>query len=261
MLAEINNNKIFYYDSETKNKPVLLLLHAFPLNHKMWLHQSKVLKNDFRIIAPDFRGFGQSIANNYDFSMDLFADDVYLLLNHLEIKNANILGLSMGGYVSFRLFEKHPEIFSTLILSSTRAEEDTDEGKRLRSITIQNILTNGLKDFTTGFINNMFTKNANNLLLNEVSDLILANNKETICATLKALANRPDSTYLLKKISVPTCIIVGKEDKVTPISCSEFLHKNINNSKLEIIQNASHLCNIEKSEEFNRIIYNFLKQI
>lgn len=261
MFAQINNSVIHFYDSQNSDKPAIIFLHAFPLNHKMWMKQSKFFQTNYRVIAMDFRGFGVSARCDYNYSMDLFANDVNALLDYLKIEKAIVVGLSMGGYVAFRLIENFPNKISALILSSTRSEADSEEGKILRKSTIEKIRSNGLNDFANSFVNNLFTSSANSEDVKEIKEMILQNDSDSVIGALKALSERIDSTEFLQNIKVPTCIIVGEEDKLTPISCSENLNSKIKNSEMNIIPKSSHLCNIEQSEIFNKIIFNFLKKI
>ena len=259
MFAEIKNKVIHFYDSGQTDKPVLIFLHAFPLNHKMWLKQTRFFRDNYRVIAPDFYGFGVSSRNNYIYTIDFFADEVFELMEFLKLEKANFVGLSMGGYVLFRLFEKYPEKIKSIILASTRSEADSNTGKVLRSKTIENILTNELNSFAEDFVNNLFTNNANESDVNEIIEMIKSADNFSVAAALVALSARVDSNQMLAKINIPTCVICGSNDNLTPISCSENLHKNIKNSTLNIINGASHLCNIEQSEEFNNIVSDFLK--
>ena len=130
MNAVINGISMAYDDRGSG--PALLLIHGFPLCRKMWRPQFNCIPEaGFRLIAPDLRGFGESDAPDGPYSIDLFADDVVELLDHLEIDRAVVGGMSMGGYVLFNLLDRYPERLSGACFITTRAHADDSAGKEI----------------------------------------------------------------------------------------------------------------------------------
>ncbi|MBM4389411.1 MAG: alpha/beta fold hydrolase, partial [Deltaproteobacteria bacterium] len=146
-----------YYEVAGSGDP-LLLLHGFPLNSKMWKGQVKALSRFYKVITPDLRGHGKSAAPDSPITMDMMADDMLSLLNGLKIRKCAVAGLSMGGYAAFRMYEKAKERFSCLILSDTRAEPDSAEGREKRLSLINTIKKNGIKPFNDIFIKGLLSR-------------------------------------------------------------------------------------------------------
>ena len=116
------------YDDQGTGLP-LVFLHAFPMNRSMWAPQVAALSKQFRTITIDLRGHGESDAPLWNFSLDQYADDVCALLNYLALPQAVLVGLSMGGYVSFAFSRKYGSRLKALVLADTRAQADSQEGR------------------------------------------------------------------------------------------------------------------------------------
>ena len=129
MKIRINNADIAY-DDHGVGQP-LLFLHAFPLNRSMWQSQVTVLlsKGGYRLVAPDWRGFGESESSGELTTMEVLADDVAALMDALGMQKALVCGLSLGGYVAFAFLRKYPERVSGLVLADTKPDADTEEGR------------------------------------------------------------------------------------------------------------------------------------
>lgn len=139
------------YDDMGKGAPIIFL-HGFPFNKSMWQPQYDSLKQHFRIIAPDLRSFGYSKDDTSELSMDLFADDVIALMDELNLDKVAVCGLSMGGYIALNAIQRYPERFNAIILCDTQCNADTEEGKAKRLKSIDDIKSNGITDFTEGFL-------------------------------------------------------------------------------------------------------------
>jgi 3-oxoadipate enol-lactonase len=258
--VELNNIWISYNDIGIGKTPIIFL-HGFPFNKSMWDGQLDFLKNSHRLIAIDCRSFGQSLDNHIEASIDLFTNDLIQFMNALDLKKVIVCGLSMGGFIALNAIKKYPKRFSALILCDTQCASDTKEQKAKRMETIKEIETNGISNFTTTFVNAVFHEDTitNKMgLVAKIEADILANTPEVIIGGLKALASRAETCSSLSKIEVPTLIICGREDQVTPLSQSEFMHRNIENATLKIIENAGHLSNLEQPEAFNAELLEFL---
>ena len=260
LVIEVNNCTLSYIDAGSGEIPVLFL-HGFPFSKLMWIKQLENLKITNRVIALDIRGFGESTDETTPLSIDLFANDLLEFMDKLNISKANVCGLSMGGYVVLKAFKKAPQRFNSLILCDTQCSADTAEVKENRLKTIDQIELHGAADFNEKFIANVFHPNTYNSKIDVVTSLraaVFANSKHIITAGLNALANRTETCSILKSIAVPTLIICGRYDQVTPLPQSEYMQKNIPNAILHIIDSAGHVSNLEQPEEFNTLLSDFL---
>ena len=130
MKERINHIELAWEEAG-RGEPVVLL-HAFPLNRKMWAPQVEALAVGYRVITPDFRGHGESSGVEEDSTMERLAGDVRGLLDHLKLERVVLGGLSMGGYVAFAFLRRWPQRVAALILADTRASADTEEGRKAR---------------------------------------------------------------------------------------------------------------------------------
>ncbi|MBI4277533.1 MAG: alpha/beta fold hydrolase [Armatimonadetes bacterium] len=261
MFATVKDLRIAYED--TGGGPPILLLHGFPLNRHMWRPQVEALAARYRVIAPDFRGHGESDAPPGPYSMEQFARDVHTLIHHhLGVEGKLVVGgLSMGGYVAFRFVERYPEHVHALILADTRAEADSEEGRERRMKAIAQIETEGPAPFLEGFLKALVApttpERAPDVVV-RLREMMAWPPAHSLTATLRALADRPDSTPLLSTIKVPTLIIVGEEDVPTPADSSRTMHQAVAGSRLTVIPNVGHMSNLEDPEAFNRALVEFL---
>ncbi|MBG6111926.1 pimeloyl-ACP methyl ester carboxylesterase [Flavobacterium sp. CG_9.10] len=263
LLTEVNNIKISYNDVGEGNIPIIFL-HGFPFDKSMWKGQLDSLKSSNRVIAIDIRGFGKSTDEKTTLSIDLFCDDLIAFMNKLNIEKAILCGLSMGGYICLNALKRFPERFAAMILCDTQCIADTAEVKENRYKTIEQINLNGAAEFNEKFIKSVFHPDSLADKVETVENLrniVFANSKKIITNGLSALAQRSETCSILHTIHIPTLIICGREDKVTPLVQSEFMHKNIEESIFKIIDNAGHVSNLEHAEEFNKRLLDFLNSI
>lgn len=263
LLTEANNITISYNDIGEGSVPVIFL-HGFPFDKTMWKGQLDSLKSSYRVIACDIRGFGKSTDENSALSIDLFSDDLMAFMDKLNIQKAIICGLSMGGFISLNAIKRFPERFEALILCDTQCIADTTEVKENRYKAIEQINLDGVTEFNEKFIKNVFHPDSvtNKVeLVENLRSTVFANSKNIITAGLTALAERSETCSSLNAIHIPTLIVCGREDIVTPLIQSEFMKEQIEGSILKIINNAGHVSNLEQPEEFNKYIFDFLNSL
>lgn len=255
------NNTLLSYDDIGKGHVPIIFLHGFPFDKSMWQCQVDFLKTTTRVIACDIRGFGKSTDEKTDLRIDLFTDDLIAFMDELKIETAVVCGLSMGGFIALNMVSRFPERIEALILCDTQCIADTAEVKANRYKTIDRINAEGVTLFNDGFIQNVFHLNSLNNkkeLVKSLHTVVFANTPHIITAGLTALAERSETCSILEKIVVPTLIICGREDTVTPLEQSEILLKGIHGSTLHIIEKAGHVSNLEHPDEFNNLISSFL---
>jgi pimeloyl-ACP methyl ester carboxylesterase len=230
----------------------------------MWDLQAHTLPNSIRFIAPDMRGHGASDIGDGHYTIEFFVDDVIALLDHLVIQKAIFCGLSMGGYIALRAVERHPDRCKGLILCDTRSEADTNEAKLKRSASIKMIQNEGVAVFAENFVKAIFapkTFEINPWAVEKIASIIKRNSPTGIIGTLLALAARTDTTESLSKIDIPTLVLCGELDQLTPPSASKSLHEQIKGSVLYFIHDAAHMSNIENPEIFNSKLLSFLSKL
>ena len=257
--AKINYFKLEYTD-EGIGRPVVLI-HGYRFNRSLWSEQIITLSTAYRVIAPDLRGFGDSDAVPGTATMDVMAQDVVLLLNHLGIARATICGLSMGGYVALALYKQLPSRVRALVLADTRAQSDTDEAKPGRYQQAEKALSEGMAGIADAMLPKLLTPETVSKrpeVVKHVRDMMLQAKPEGAAAALRGMAERDDQTELLAKITVPTLVIVGAGDAITPVADSEKMHRAIPNARLVILENAGHVSNLERTEQFNDALLEFL---
>ena len=261
MIALCDGVEIAYDDIGT-GVPVAFL-HGFPHNRTLWAPQVGALVDRARCIAPDFRGFGES-SRHAPFSIDQFADDIAMLLRGLGIERAVVVGLSMGGYVAFSLWRRHRSLVRGLVLADTRAGADSEETREKRRALMDVARTRGAGAVADGQITGMIgktTREKRPALIEEVHRMLESAPVEGIVGALEAMMARVDSTETLATIDVPTIVVVGDEDVLTPPSEAEILHEAIRGSRLEVIANAGHVSNLERPAAFNHVLTEFLASL
>lgn len=243
----------------------MVLVHGFPLSSEMWKYQIQELhKKHLRFITYDLRGHGRSDVSDGQFTIELFVDDLVALLDYLKIGKAILCGFSMGGYVALRAIERNPGRFDALILCDTMSTADSDEAKIRRANSVKQVKKEGVERFAEGFLKAAFaaqTFDTKPDIISETRKIILSNSPLGICGTLIAMAGRTDTTETLSKINVPTLILVGKHDKVTPPTLASIMHEKIRNSEMHVIEDASHMSNMENATAFNGHLTHFLHDI
>jgi len=250
------------YDDVGTGVPVAFV-HGFPHNRTLWAPQVSALVDRARCIAPDLRGFGES-SKHGPFSMDQYADDVAMLLRGLGLERAIIAGLSMGGYVAFALWRRHRSLVRGLVLADTRAGADTDEGRDKRRALADVARARGAGAVADAQITGMLgktTREKRPALIDEVHRMLESASVEGIVGALEAMMWRVDSMEALATIDVPTLVVVGDEDVLTPVSEAELLHRSIRGSRLEVIANAGHVSNMERPAAFNHVLTEFLASL
>jgi pimeloyl-ACP methyl ester carboxylesterase len=243
--------------------PPIILLHGYPFNRSMWREEADSLSTNYRVIIPDLRGHGETSATQEEpATMDEMAQDVAALLDELGIKRIVIGGLSMGGYVALAFYRRFGlKRVRGLILADTRSQADTTEARRNREEQAEKILKHGMGSIADDFLKKVLTPATlaqQPEIAERVRRMVVTTKPQGAAAALRGMAARPNQTDLLPEIIAPTLIIVGSEDQLTPPVDAEMMHRKISGSRLEIIEGASHLSNLERPIEFNRALKNFL---
>jgi 3-oxoadipate enol-lactonase len=262
MKATINNVQLAY-DDHGVGLPVIFL-HAFPLNRRMWEGELMALLGEgrYRLVALDWRGFGESEITNGISSMELFAGDVAGLMDALGIQNAILCGLSMGGYAAFAFLRKYPQRVAGLILADTRPGADTPEAQANRENVAQIAETQGtgaIADLQVPRLISEYTRQYHPEVEARVRQLIDEATPQGVAAASRGMAQRADSTELLGGITCPTLVIVGKQDALIPPAVTQDYASRIPGVQFAVIPQAGHLSSLEQPEAFLQAIGGFLR--
>lgn len=245
-------------------KPPLVLLHAFPLDGRMWEPQQEELNADRRILVPDLMGFGRSPTPHGPHSIEDHARDVADFMEAHAVSKAVLCGLSMGGYVALAFAALFPHKLAGLILADTRATSDPASSREARTSGIKRLQSEGMVFLADDMLFKLLspsTLKSNPELSRKVWSIMVSQRREGVGAALLALRDRPSRLEELPDIRCPVLVIVGSEDAVTPPVESASMADSIPGARLEQIEGAAHLSNMETPREFNRIVRDFIAQI
>jgi 3-oxoadipate enol-lactonase len=242
--------------------PALLLLHAFPLGMVMWEPQARAFASSHQVIRFDARGFGGSPPGDGLLTMERIADDAVALLDHLGVSRAAVCGLSMGGYAALALVRRHPDRLRALVLADTRAGADAAAARTARAAQADKVRKEGSAAIADAVLPKLVGETTHKErpdLLARLRETIAANPPRGIADALAGLAARADSTPTLREIRVPTLVVCGDEDVITPLGESEALVRGVAGSRLEVVPAAGHLSSLENPDRFNDALGKFLK--
>jgi 3-oxoadipate enol-lactonase len=235
----------------------VILVHAFPLDGRMWAETGAGLAGKCRVIAPDMRGFGASDLGDGKHSIADMADDVAALMDSLGIAKATVGGMSMGGYVALALAARHRERLEGLILADTRAAPDSDAARAARADAVTLIESQGVAPYVERQLGALLSPGASDEVRSRVRTLC-QQKPDGVCAGIRALRDRPDRRAELSAIACPTLVVVGSDDKISPPTEMAEMARAISGARFAEIAGAGHLSNLEKPAEFVAAIANFI---
>ena len=274
----VNGTELKYVDRGT-GLP-LVLVHGFPLDHTMWAGQLDGLSRPpdelllgeaflpterippLRIIAPDLRGLGRSPAGDEKVTMEQFADDLAGLLDGLAIEEpAVVCGLSMGGYVAFQFWRRHAARLRGLILCDTRATADAPEVAVARLDMAERVLREGPSPLVEGMLPRLFakiTRQNHPERVEALRNVMMAGDRHGISAAALGMAERPDMTASLGKITCPTLVLVGQHDAISPPTEMLGIAEAIPGARFVEIPAVGHMAPLENPAEVNAAMLKFL---
>lgn len=242
--------------------PPILLVHGFPLDHTMWRGQLAGLSDEFRLIAPDLRGFGGSDVLGETVSMEQFADDLARLLDALAIDEpVAFCGLSMGGYIAWQFARRHASRLGRLIVCDTRAVPDTPEAAAGRRTLAQRVLVEGSRVAADAMLPRLFAEQTHIEqpdVVEQTRATILATRPAGIAAAARGMAERGDVRPWLKEIAVPTLALVGEHDVISTADEMRGIAASIPGARLEVIAQAGHMAPLEQPSAVNAAIRQFM---
>lgn len=252
---------ILKYDDQGAGRPVVLI-HGFPLDRTMWGPQVRPLVDaGYRVICPDLPGFGESPVVEDTASMDVYADAVIDLLDHLGVERAVVGGMSMGGYVLLNLAERYSERLLGAMFLVTRAAADDAAGKEKRTTLADEVRAGNSMVVPDTFAQVLFapqTKQENPELITRVRQIMESNSAEGLVGGLLAMRDREDSVGTLPSFDMPALVLGAEQDLAVPLEHSRVLAQGLPNAKLELLAGAGHMANLEQPELFNQALLKFL---
>lgn len=249
-------SKLFYSDSG-KGKPVVLL-HGFLETNLIWKHFTENLSTDYRVLAFDLPGFGQSpLPEKKPFNLNDVAAQINELLDGLGLKDVFLIGHSLGGYVSLAMVNARPDIFSGFCLFHSTALADSAEKKEARTKTIDFVLKNGALAFTSNFVPPLFA-DPNHTAVSHVKQMASATAQETVTNYLRAMRDRPDHISLLKTYTNPVLLIAGDRDTVIPVGTLMEQANIAAKATIQVLEGVGHMGMFESPEGSIKIIRDFL---
>ncbi len=253
---DVNGREIHY--AETGSGPLAVLIHGYPLDHTLWLDQLAGLSGSRRVVAIDLPGYGMSErVTGTPLTMDGLAEDVAGLIKALGYDQADIVGLSMGGYVALALWKLYPAAIRSLVLADTKAGADSEEGRAGREAQAQAVVTDGRAALAGKLIGALLAPTHDLTAAARLRTMVEGTPVETIVGSLRGMAARPDRTGLLATISVPTLVISGEEDALIPPLDSHEMSSAIPGSEFLVVPGAGHLGPIERPDAFTEALRSF----
>jgi pimeloyl-ACP methyl ester carboxylesterase len=236
----------------------VVLLHGFPLSSRMWSRERALLASR-RVLVPDFPGFGDGPPGPQ--TLDGFAEGVIDEMDQAGLDQAVIVGLSMGGYVAFRLHARWPARVAGLVLADTRAGADDEPGRKKRDDQAERVRREGvgwMPDALLPAFLGETTRRERPTIVDTVRGWIADANPEGVVRALWAMRDRPDSTSVLPDIAVPVLALVGEEDTLTPVAEARRIAESVPQGRLVVLPGAGHLSNLENPDAFQRELVSFL---
>jgi 3-oxoadipate enol-lactonase len=240
------------------DRPTLLLVHGFPLDSRMWQDQVEALSGSMYVIAPDLAGHGPSPSGTPGSSVDDMARFLAARLDDAGVDAAHLAGFSMGGYASFAFLRLFPKRVLSLALVDTRANADNEAGRQGRDAMIARIKAEGPSVAAEAMMPKMFTEGVDPEVRTTAERWMLEEPAGTLVADLTAMRDRPDSTPMLGQVSVPTLVIVGDQDPITPPADSQAMADAIPGARMVTIEGASHLAPVEQPQQVSEALNEFL---
>ncbi|MBP2636712.1 MAG: alpha/beta hydrolase [Firmicutes bacterium] len=258
MVTTTNGIELYY--EEDGQGTAMIFIHGLGENASSWRHQLAHFRKDYRVVAMDLRGHGQSGTSDECITMELFARDVLTLLDHLKIESAHFVGHSMGGLISQEIAAHHPERMLSMVLSDSAGYYPPPMGTTGLETRLKNIEKLTMEEMAEAIANVACRPNVPEDVKGEIRNLFAANRKEpyrqATIATLQA-----DYREYHSQMSLPTLLMVGELDQTTPLSYAEFLNKAIRGSKVVIIPDAAHMTKLENPKDYNRLLAEFIKEV
>ncbi|ORJ62382.1 alpha/beta fold hydrolase [Geothermobacter hydrogeniphilus] len=244
--------------------PAVVLVHGFPLCRKMWRPQvDELVAAGYRVITPDLPGFGQSPLSG-EASMDGYADALVEMLDKLELDQAVVGGMSMGGYVLCNLLDRYPRRLSAAMFLMTRAAADDEAGKAKRTALAAEAAAGNLTPIAEAFEAILFAPGIAQQrpeLVMQVRSWMLATPSRGVAGGLLAMRDRRDYLEQLRHFDLPALVVGAEQDVAIALGHSQLLAEQLPAARFETIPGAGHLANLEQPQMFSAVLRDFLAEL
>lgn len=244
MNKTIANGLQLAFDRHGQGTP-LVLLHGYPLDHSIWDKVAALLENDFDLILPDMRGFGESFTVDAPYSMTDIAADLAAMLDSLGVEKVALAGHSMGGYVALAFAKAFPDRVNGLALVASQAASDTPERKEGRYKTAADVAEQGVGIVAAAMTDKL---SANQSVRDFVRPLIEKQSVSGVAGALKAMAEREDLTSFLAAFKLPLILIHGDADGLIPSDRAQEIKSLLPSAHLIELAGAGHMPMMEQPE-------------
>jgi len=238
----------------------LILLHGFPMHHKIWDLFGGRFTNSNTVITPDLPGFGKSPLLAAGFSLADVADQLIQFVIDKSFEDSVLIAHSLGGYVALAMVEKTPDLFAGLGLFHSTAYADSEEKKQSRNKAIEFINKNGAMAFATNFITPLFS-DPHHPAIESVKSIAAESEKGAVIGYTMAMRDRPDQTKTLKSFKKPTLFLAGEKDPGIPVDSIHRQAAACQNPEIHVLSNVAHMGMFERPEEAAEKINRFLSKI
>jgi 3-oxoadipate enol-lactonase len=246
------------------NGPPVVLLHPFPCDHEFWDPIAAALDSRYRLILPDLRGHGDSEIGEGPALVSKHVSDIARVLDDAGIGRAAFIGCSIGGYILFEFWRRFRARVASLVLCDTRPQADTPEARSNRLKAAATVLEQGTEPFLESMIPKLMGRTTVNMrpdLVEGARAMMRKMSAEDINQVQQGTAARPDSVADLKTINVPTLIVIGEEDVLSPVADGELMRQNIAGSQLKVIPKAGHYAPWEQPQAVGTVLRQFLDAV
>ncbi len=251
-----------HYAERGRGRPVLLI-HGFPFDHTIWAAQAAALSDSFRVITPDLRGHGQTPAPEGTYRMDLLAEDVLALQDHLGLDRAVWVGHSMGGYVTMAALRAAPDRIAGVGLVATHPHADPPEKRIQRNQSAETALEQGVADLALSMMGVLFAPEVDRqgTMAQGVYTTMIHTDPFGVAGAQRGMAERPDSVETLREISVPALVVAGIQDKIVALDVAQGMAGLIPGAHMVMIEGAGHMPMLEQPEATTAALRRFLEPL
>jgi len=244
--------------------PPVVLLHPFPANHEFWLPATQALVSRYQVLLPDLRGHGVSEVGEGPATMDKHAADLVAVLDQERIRRAVLVGVSIGGYVLFEFWRRSADRVAALVLSNTKAQADTAEGRAMRLEAAARVMEQGTEPFLESMLPKLLgetTRRTRPDLVQGALGMMQKMSPEDVAMVQRGMAERQDSVEILGTIHVPTLVVTGEEDVLTGVGDAQLIERHIPGSQMKVVAKAGHYSPWERPEEVGKILRQFVDTV
>ena len=252
---------ISVYDYGDPGHVPIVFVHGFAFTAAMWDHQVAALSKDYYCITYDVRGLGRSEVGDGQYTLEMFVDDLFHIIDALELDRPIAIGLSMGGYIVLRAVERRATRFRGLVLCDTKSEADDNAGRIARAQAISTVNRDGVRAYAPLLVSLCFSEDAQEKrpqLYHDALDQVARQNPQGVKGCVLAMAGRTDTTASLSNIDLPTLVVVGQNDRISPPALMRSMQEKIAGCELSVIADAGHMAPLENPVAVNHALERFL---